>query len=620
MAERARTPTKRCAIYTRKSSEEGLEQGFNSLDAQREACEAYIKSQKHEGWKVVPVAYDDGGFSGGSLERPALQKLLADIKSGSIDVVVVYKVDRLTRSLADFAKVVEIFDAHGTSFVSITQQFNTTSSMGRLTLNILLSFAQFEREVTGERIRDKFAASKQKGLWMGGYVPLGYRANGRTLAIHDAEAAIVRTIFDLYRSSGSVAAVEAELQRCKLLRPPSATMGSGRVYGSRPFSRGEIYKLLANPVYAGDIGHKGKCYAGQHPAIVDRETFTAVRAQLSANSHARHVRLDAKDPSLLAGLLYDDQGRRFTPTHASKQGRRYRYYASQPAPVAIEGQGGHNRAERRIRIAASDIETVVTETLRAKLQDRQWLLDTVMPSGSALSEQKAMIDNAAELAQRLHTASGGERRELLLVLVARTVLAADEVRIVLRRQGLAARLGLAIDDVAAGGEGGADALHCSPTRPDRQQHRQHGHAASSSNHEGDGAHDHDIIITVSIALRRRGVETKLIVEGPGGADTQRQPDVTLIKVIAQAHRWMDDTLTGRFPTMRALAYAYDKDERYVARLLPLAFLAPSIVESILNGGHPVDLTAQELVTSDELSVAWQAQMMKLGFESEGSAV
>jgi DNA invertase Pin-like site-specific DNA recombinase len=486
MAERARIPTKRCAIYTRKSSEEGLEQGFNSLDAQREACEAYIKSQRHEGWKVVPLAYDDGGFSGGSLERPALQKLLTDIKSGSIDVVVVYKVDRLTRSLADFAKVVEIFDAQGTSFVSITQQFNTTSSMGRLTLNILLSFAQFEREVTGERIRDKFAASKQKGLWMGGYVPLGYRANGRTLAIHDAEAAIVRTIFDLYRSSGSVAAVEAELQRRKILRPSSATMGSGRVYGSRPFSRGEIYKLLANPVYAGDIGHKGKCYPGQHPAIVDRETLAAVRAQLSANSHARHVRLDAKDPSLLAGLLCDDQGRRFTPTHATKQGRRYRYYACQPIQAATEGQGD-KRAERRVRIAAADIETVVIEMLCTKLQDRQWLLDTVMLPGSALSQQKAMIDNAAELARRLNTAGAGERRELLLVLVARVVPADSEVRITLRRKGLATRLGLAIDDAAASREDGADALHYSPTRPDGQQHR-HGHAASGSNDEGDGSH------------------------------------------------------------------------------------------------------------------------------------
>jgi site-specific DNA recombinase len=254
----------RCAIYTRKSSEEGLEQDFNSLDAQREACAAYIASQKHEGWQALSTGYDDGGYSGGTMERPALQALLADIKARRIDVVVVYKVDRLTRALADFAKIVEIFDAQGVSFVSVTQAFNTTTSMGRLTLNVLLSFAQFEREVTGERIRDKIAASKKKGLWMGGFVPFGYRPQDRTLVIAEAEAEIVRLIFALYLERGTVRDVDAELHRRAIAMPARTTKG-GRTYGARGFSRGQLYKLLSNPIYCGEIRHKDTRYPGQRP-------------------------------------------------------------------------------------------------------------------------------------------------------------------------------------------------------------------------------------------------------------------------------------------------------------------------------------------------------------------
>ncbi|HYR99960.1 MAG TPA: recombinase family protein, partial [Gemmatimonadales bacterium] len=257
---------KRCAIYTRKSSEEGLEQEFNSLQAQSEACEAYIRSQRHEGWVLARTRYDDGGFSGGNMERPALQQLLADIQGGRIDIIVVYKVDRLTRSLADFARLVEIFDAQGVSFVSVTQQFNTTSSMGRLTLNVLLSFAQFEREVTGERIRDKIAASKKKGMWMGGNVPLGYDASERSLAVNPAEAETVRCIFALYRELGCVRRVKEEADRLGL-RTKRSTTASGTERGGRSFSRGHIYHLLSNPIYIGEIAHKGQLYRGQHPAL-----------------------------------------------------------------------------------------------------------------------------------------------------------------------------------------------------------------------------------------------------------------------------------------------------------------------------------------------------------------
>src|SRR5258705_7420988 len=298
---RADASRRRCAIYTRKSSEKGLEQEFNSLATQREACEAYIRSQQHEGWLLARNRYDDGGFSGGNLERPAAQRLLTDIRAGRIDIVVVYKVDRLTRSLADFARLIELFDAQGVSFVSVTQQFNTTSSMGRLTLNVLLSFAQFEREVTGERIRDKIAASKKKGMWMGGNVPLGYDANGRALVINPAEAETVRRIFALYRELGCVRRVKEEADRLgletKCSRPTNATQRGGKT-----FSRGHLYTLLANPIYIGEIAHKGQLYPGQHAALIDAQTWTAVRNRFDANASDHRRKANATEPSLLASM------------------------------------------------------------------------------------------------------------------------------------------------------------------------------------------------------------------------------------------------------------------------------------------------------------------------------
>src|SRR2546430_13161368 len=274
---RADPSRKRCAIYTRKASEEGLEQEFNSLEAQCEACEAYIRSQRHEGWVLARTRYDDGGFSGGNIERPALQRLLADIREGRIDIIIVYKVDRLTRSLADFARLVGIFDAQGVSFVSVTQQFNTTSSMGRLTLNVLLSFAQFEREVTGERIRDKIAASQKKGMWMGGWVPIGYDRKDRTLIINEDEAKTVRTIFELFLELKNVRKVQAELARLKLTTKPYP-ISTGKMLGGLPFSRGHIYRILSNPLYIGQIAHKDIRHAGQHPRIIDPEIWDAVSA------------------------------------------------------------------------------------------------------------------------------------------------------------------------------------------------------------------------------------------------------------------------------------------------------------------------------------------------------
>ena len=317
----------RCAIYTRVSTEHGLEQEFNSLDNQREASEAYIKSQAHEGWRCLPARYDDGGFSGGSMERPALQRLLGEIRSRRIDVIVVYKVDRLTRSLTDFAKLVELFDAHGVSFVSVTQAFNTTTSMGRLTLNVLLSFAQFEREVTGERIRDKIAASKKKGIWMGGVVPLGYRVENRALHIVEDHAILIRRLFTSYLELGSVSALKCRLDAAGL-HVPERIDGAGRRCGGKPFSRGHLYKILSNPIYIGQLSHKGKTYDGQHPAIVEQATWDGAQAQLASHAHRRACRQLAS-AHLLMGRIQDDRGHAMTPTHAQKGSRRYRYYVSQ---------------------------------------------------------------------------------------------------------------------------------------------------------------------------------------------------------------------------------------------------------------------------------------------------
>ncbi len=343
----------RCAIYTRKSSEEGLEQEFNSLHAQREACEAYIKSQRHEGWTCLAQHYDDGGLSGATMDRPALQQLLADIQAGKIDTVVTYKVDRLTRSLADFAKIVEIFDAKGVSFVSVTQQFNTTTSMGRLTLNVLLSFAQFEREVTGERIRDKIAASKKKGMWMGGLPPLGYECRDHKLILIDSEAETVRCVFRRYATLGSVRLLKEELDGAGI-RSKCWTSAAGNSWGGKPLARGALYLMLQNRIYRGEIVHKGQHYPGEHVPIIDQPLWDEVQAKLSTNAVERRSGGRVKHPSLLAGLLFDSEGHRMTPTHAIKSGTRYRYYVSRPLisdARAIAPDG--------LRIPASDIEQLV---------------------------------------------------------------------------------------------------------------------------------------------------------------------------------------------------------------------------------------------------------------------
>jgi site-specific DNA recombinase len=352
----------RCAIYTRVSTVHGLDQEFNSLDAQYDAASAYIKSQAHAGWTLIRSRYDDGGYSGGSTDRPDLQRLLEDIRARKIDVIVVYKVDRLTRSLADFAKLVELFDAHGVSFVSVTQQFNTTTSMGRLTLNVLLSFAQFEREVTSERIRDKIAASKRKGLWVGGNLPLGYEMKDGKIAIVDEQAELVRSIFRRYLELGGVNELKRDLKE-RNIRTKLQQLSSGKTRGGIPFGRGALYYLLSNHFYIGEVKYKNEILPGEQPPIMDRALFDAVRLKSLAQwSHRTVVR--SKSDHLLTGLLFDDAGHRMIPTHATKAGIRYRYYVSTPL---LHGEAKTASAGSISRIPAADIEDVVVRALKEHL-------------------------------------------------------------------------------------------------------------------------------------------------------------------------------------------------------------------------------------------------------------
>lgn len=360
----------RCAIYTRKSTEEGLDMEFNSLDAQREACAAYIASQRHEGWVALDGSYDDGGFSGGTMDRPALSRLIEDIRRGQVDTVVVYKVDRLSRSLTDFAKLVDLFDQHKVSFVSITQQFNTTTSMGRLTLNILLSFAQFEREVIGERIRDKFAASKRKGMWMGGVTPLGYEVRDRHLHVHEEDARSVRLIFDSFLALKSVSQVTTEIRRLGVVSRRRLTR-TGRAYGGTPLDRGSVYKILSNPIYIGKVRHQGQLYDGRHPAIISQKVWDEAHALLQESPRLRAATTVRKSVAPLCGVLKcGGCMSSMTPVHTKKpDGKLYRYYSA-----TRYLKGGCKACEIK-RVSAREIESLVLAELQTIFMAPEMLLD-----------------------------------------------------------------------------------------------------------------------------------------------------------------------------------------------------------------------------------------------------
>ena len=560
--------TVRCAIYTRKSSEEGLEQEFNSLQAQREACEAFIASQRHEGWVCLRTAYDDGGCSGATMDRPALQRLLADIAAGRVDTIVVYKIDRLTRSLADFAKMVEILDARAASFVSVTQQFNTTTSMGRLTLNILLSFAQFEREVIGERIRDKIAASKQKGMWMGGVPPLGYRAQDGKLLMIESEAEIVRAIFRCYAEFGSVRLLKDELE-ARGIKSKSWTTASGRRVGGKPFSRGALYHVLQNHLYRGEIVHKGQAHPGEHPPIIDQTLWDAVQAQLAANTAERNLGTRTRLPSPLAGMLFDGDGNRMTPTHATKKGTRYRYYVSRTLITNDQTDGSAG-----LRIPAGEIEQAVTSRLR------QWLVDpgsvyqaTRLADPSA---QRRLIARAEEIGNSWSELPATRQRTLLTALIERIDIGANRLDIHLRP----IRLRMLLDIAATPLPSGAD--------------------------------DETQILSMPIELRRSGREIKMLIDGTGSFPTAK-PDARLIKLLIRARRFNATLIGSDGVPFAALAKREGVSPSYFTRLVRLSYLAPDITQAILDGRQPRDLTADKLLTRSRLPLAWHEQRTLLGF-------
>ena len=569
---------RRCAIYTRKSSEEGLEQAFNSLDAQREACAAYIDSQKHEGWRALPVCYDDGGFSGGSMLRPALTRLLADIDAGNVDAVVVYKVDRLTRSLADFAKIVETFDARGVSFVSVTQQFNTTSSMGRLTLNVLLSFAQFEREVTGERIRDKFAASRKKGMWMGGTVPLGYDVRERKLVINPEEAQLVCWIYRRYAELGNVTSLQQELD-ARGARSKARTSRSGKKSGGSRFYRGALYTILHSRLYRGEVSYGEQVYRGEHQAIVEDALWDQVQARLVQSNQARRDGIEAAEPSPLAGLLYDPHGKRFTPTHAVKNGKRYRYYVSQ---AVIRKRG--TRQDRPMRLPAGEIESLVSRRLQKFLASAHEMLDLVAVNMESVEERERLLMGAADYGQRWSTLAPLEQRMFLRGALSRIVVHEDRLALMVSVPRLHALL--------------LGAVNAVPRRSPPAQ-------------------DDEATLWVEATLGRCGGEVRLVIPPqtlPGLA--QARPNAALIRSVALAHSWYDRLLAGEARLQQTFCKEMGVKKNYVSRLLRHAFLAPDIVEAILAGRQPSLVTLDKLLRN--LPMQWEAQRRILGFPPVGA--
>jgi site-specific DNA recombinase len=539
----------RCAIYTRKSSEDGLEQDFNSLDAQREACAAYVLSQASEGWQLLPEHYDDGGLSGGTLERPALQRLLAEVQAGAVDIIVVYKVDRLTRSLLDFAKLVEALDKAETSFVSVTQSFNTTTSMGRLTLNMLLSFAQFEREVTAERIRDKISASKAKGMWMGGTPPLGFKPNGRSLAIVEEHAAIVRDIYTRYLELGSVRALAEQLVQQGIGAPKRQRI-SGSAFGGVAFTRGQLYAILKNPVYAGLIVHKDKVFEGQHEALIAKGPWDEVQRMLATHLQGSRQHYAANNAAL-AGKLIGPQGEPLISTHATKGTVRYRYYVS---------RGLHHEGGTGVRLPAREIEGLLTARVAMLFEDPLDLVGRlrldIMPGQLA----KTTV-TCEELAVTLR---GSGKRDVAGLV--RTVRVGErQVEIDIDTALVAGRLGLALQ---------ADA----PTV---------------------------LTLTEQVRLTRTGKVLRLLDQN-GCAPSTRAPDEPLLKMVCQARAWWATLAQGEL-NVDELAARENMSASRLSRLLRLAFLSPALTDAVLDGTMKPIGGRMELVQPGALPACWREQ-------------
>ena len=553
----------RCAIYTRKSHEEGLDQDFNSLDAQYEACKAYIVSQAGLGWALRDTRYDDGGISGGHMDRPALQALIRDIQAGLIDVIVVYKVDRLTRSLTDFAKLVDILDQHEVSFVSVTQAFNTTTSMGRLTLNVLLSFAQFEREVTAERIRDKFAASKKKGIWMGGTCPFGYRHEDRKLFIVKQEAQIIRDIYQLYIEYKNVRLVKTEIDQCGYATR-LRTRKSGQTVGGKPFSRGHIYRILTNPIYIGKIRHKDKTYDGNHDPIIPAEAWSKVQSILKSNAANRQTIGNSKSRALLAGLLTNVDGERLVPHHAKTRGVRYHYYVSQRLKTGNQDSGW--------RLPTGTIEKTVQDTLVGTFGSSTALIELLPLQSASANELQDTLGQAIVLKNHIlnceHEALKAAYNDLIETITLRT----DQLSITFRQSGLNQSLGLTLSN------------------------------------------ESNITLTVPMSIKRTGQEMRMVI---GGADIiQTNPDMALIKLIARAHALRIGLENGSIPSIKEFALKHHIDHADAKRMLPLGYLATDIVEAILDGHQPESVSVSTLRIGYDLPMVWADQRRKLGFPAQ----
>jgi site-specific DNA recombinase len=552
----------RCAVYTRKSSDEGLDQAFNSLDAQREACEAFILSQKHEGWTLIPTRYDDGGFSGGTMDRPALKRLIADIAEGKVKTVVVYKVDRLTRSLADFAKIIEQFDSKGVNFVSVTQQFNTTTSMGRLTLNVLLSFAQFEREVTGERIRDKIAASKAKGMWMGGRVPLGYDLRDRKLYVNPGEAKTVREIFQQYLRLQTVTSLTSYLDksgiRSKVRIGPDHALSGGQ-----SFSRGALYQLLRNHIYVGEIEHKGSIYPGEHDAIIDRQTWKRVQVLLDDNRQGERNRSRRSIGSLLTGLLFTESGVRYIPTHSQKGDRRYHFYTSQ---AVIKGEG---KGESTGRLAAPAIERAVEERIQAFLSSPTEILEAIKKQSDA---PELSIERVLKCAREASTAwKHGDRNsifEWIRILLHRALVCEGKME-----------LQVNLDTLVPWLMGKDVQRPSAPCKP--------------------------LVFTLTTPFRHvpHGRTLKLVIGNEGSEALVSRHAIA--RAIARARSWYELIVDGKASGLADLARQERLTPRYIKSIFPLAFLSPEAIEFLL------DSRGGQLRTLDSLCrkvlIPWDAQ-------------
>jgi DNA invertase Pin-like site-specific DNA recombinase len=577
-----------------------LEQDFNSLDAQREACESFIRSQGGLGWKLLPARYDDGGVSGGTMDRPALQRLLEDIEQHQVEVVVVYKIDRLTRSLMDFSQIVEVFDKHQVSFVSVTQQFNTTTSMGRLTLNVLLSFAQFEREVTAERIRDKIAASKQKGMWMGGPVPLGYELGDRKLVVNQEESNRVRRLYELYLKLRSVNRLREEAQRLQI-HPKYRQFRNGKVSAPSSFTRGHLYRLLSNPLYIGEVEHKGKTFPGQHQPIIDRELWDKVQTTILENQQERSSPANRPDQHLLTGLAFDETGDKLSPTHANKKGVRYRYYVSNRLTVAGTDD------KRGWRLPAKALENAVIAGLSQFLSKSGEIIDLIKLSDASPELLQWLDGEIRRVRHILATAPPADRRTLIQRIMTRVDLGHEILSLSLDLASLRQLLIEERSDWRDIGKhrvrSGQDETHANlATR---------GVQASNNECEANGPPTF-YQLNLAFTLRQRGVETKLVLNDHPQPD--RKPDKGLVLLIARAHRWFDLLIEGAYPSMEALAQAEYTPASEISRTLPLALLSPQLAEKIIGGRQPYSMTVGALTRISSLPLRWTEQQTVPNFQ------